>query len=106
MKATEKFRKEFLGDVSHELKTPIFNIQGYISTLLDGGLEDDEINRKYLERSEINSKRLISIVSDLEKISKLEVGEIKLNFANFDIINVINEVFEMHEMLANKRNIN
>ena len=66
LKETESFRKQYLGNVAHELKTPIFNIQGYISTLLDGGLEDDLINRKYLERAEKSIDRLIDIVNDLD----------------------------------------
>ena len=72
LKETEQFRKQYLGNVAHELKTPIFNIQGYISTLLDGGLEDELINRKYLERAEKSIDRLINIVNDLDTISKLE----------------------------------
>jgi two-component system phosphate regulon sensor histidine kinase PhoR len=72
LKQSETFRKQYLGNVAHELKTPIFNIQGYISTLLDGGLEDDLINRKYLERAEKSIDRLINIVNDLDTISKLE----------------------------------
>ncbi len=71
LKQNETFRKQYLGNVAHELKTPIFNIQGYISTLLDGGLEDDLINRKYLERAEKSIDRLINIVNDLDTISKL-----------------------------------
>ena len=72
LRANEKFRKEFLGNISHELKTPIFNIQGYILTLLEGGLEDPSINMKYLERSEKSINRMILIVRDLEEISKLK----------------------------------
>lgn len=72
LKEAECFRKQYLGNVAHELKTPIFNIQGYISTLLDGGLEDELINRKYLERAEKSIDRLINIVNDLDTISKLE----------------------------------
>ena len=71
LKEAECFRKQYLGNVAHELKTPIFNIQGYISTLLDGGLEDELINRKYLERAEKSIDRLINIVNDLDTISKL-----------------------------------
>ena len=71
LKEAERFRKQYLGNVAHELKTPIFNIQGYISTLLDGGLEDELINRKYLERAEKSIDRLINIVNDLDTISKL-----------------------------------
>lgn len=101
----EKYRREFIGDVSHELKTPIFNIQGYILTLLDGGLEDKSINRQYLERSEKSINRLISIVNDLESISRLESGELKLELKRLDIIRVLKESLEEHEMLSKKRKI-
>ncbi len=105
LRANEKYRKEFLGNVSHELKTPIFNIQGYILTLLDGGLEDPEINNKYLEQSEKNINRLISIVQDLETISKLESGELKLNFEMFDIVEMLDELVDMHDFMARKSKI-
>lgn len=101
----EKYRKEFLGNVSHELKTPIFNIQGYILTLLDGGLEDKTINRQYLERTEKSINRLISIVNDLESISRLESGELKLNLSKCNITKVFEESFEIHEMMAAERGI-
>jgi two-component system phosphate regulon sensor histidine kinase PhoR len=106
LKQQERYRKEFIGNVSHELKTPIFNIQGYILTLLDGGLEDDSINRNYLERTEKSINRMITIVKDLEVISKLESGELKLLFEKFNIIELINEVLEMQEMRAKKHGIN
>jgi two-component system phosphate regulon sensor histidine kinase PhoR len=105
LKKQEKYRKEFVGNVSHELKTPIFNIQGYVLTLLDGGLEDQSINRTYLERTEKSINRMITIVKDLEVISKLESGELKLFFERFNIIDLINEVLEMQEMRAKKNNI-
>lgn len=105
LKKQEKFRKEFIGNISHELKTPIFNIQGYILTLLDGGLEDQSINRNYLERTEKSINRMITIVKDLEVISKLESGEIKLMFEKFNIIDLINEVLEMQEIRAKKHGI-
>jgi len=105
LKANEKYRKEFLGDVSHELKTPLFNIQGYILTLIEGGLEDDEINMKYLKRTDKNINRLISIVKDLETIAKLESGERLLEFENFDIVKLISEVFDIHEIKADEKNI-
>lgn len=105
LKKQEKYRKEFIGNVSHELKTPIFNIQGYILTLLDGGLEDEEINRKYLERSEKSINRMITIVKDLEVISKLESGELKLMYERFNIIEMIHEVVELQEMRAQKNKI-
>ncbi len=101
----EKYRREFLGNVSHELKTPIFNIQGYILTLLDGGIEDSSINRLYLERTEKSINRLISIVNDLESISRLEFGELKLNLAKCNIIKLFEESFEIHDMMAAERGI-
>ena len=105
LKELEKYRKEFLGNVSHELKTPIFNIQGYVLTLLDGALEDPKINRKYLERSEKSINRLISIVEDLEEISKLEAGVLKLSKEKFNIVLLVDEVFEAQEIRAKERNI-
>jgi two-component system phosphate regulon sensor histidine kinase PhoR len=100
----EQYRKEYLGNVSHELKTPIFNIQGYVLTLLDGGLEDAEINRKYLERAEKSINRLISIVDDLETITRHEAGELKLQREYFNIVLLVEEVFEAQEIRAKERN--
>lgn len=103
LKELEKYRKEFLGNVSHELKTPIFNIQGYVLTLLDGALEDPAINHKYLERTEKSINRLISIVEDLEEISKLEAGVLKLSKEKFNIVQLVDEVFEAQEIRAKER---
>ncbi len=105
LKANEKYRKEFLGDVSHELKTPLFNIQGYILTLIDSKLKDESINMKYLKRTSKNINRLISIVEDLETISKLETRELLLEIKKFDIVQMINEVFEMQEIRAKAKSI-
>lgn len=105
LKENEKYRKEYLGDVSHEIKTPIFNIQGYILTLLDGGLEDETINKKYLEKAERSIDRLINIVTDLEEISKLESGVLKLEKERFDLVAVAREVIGDTEWEADKRNI-
>jgi two-component system, OmpR family, phosphate regulon sensor histidine kinase PhoR len=105
LKQLEKYRREFLGNVSHELKTPIFNIQGYILTLLDGALEDTGVNRDYLERAEKSINRLISIVNDLESISKLESGELTPDVKKFNIVKLVAESFEIHEMMASERNI-
>jgi len=102
LRRLEKYRKDFLGNVSHELKTPIFNIQGYILTLLDGALEDQEINREYLERTEKNVNRMIMIIEDLESIARLETGKLKLEWEDFDIIQLIKDIFEMQEMNASK----
>jgi two-component system phosphate regulon sensor histidine kinase PhoR len=105
LKQNEVFRKQYLGNVAHELKTPIFNIQGYISTLLDGGLEDDLINRKYLERAEKSIDRLINIVNDLDTIAKLENDMNRLNMTKFDIVALTKEISEQLEMEAAKRDI-
>lgn len=105
LKQTEKFRKQYLGNVAHELKTPIFNIQGYISTLLDGGLEDELINRKYLERAEKSIDRLINIVNDLDTISKLESDMNRLKNDKFDIVALAKEIADQLEIEASKRKI-
>ncbi|HTL82793.1 MAG TPA: ATP-binding protein [Bacteroidia bacterium] len=105
LKRLEDYRREFLGNVSHELKTPIFNIQGYVTTLLDGGLEDPSINRNYLERAEKSVERMIDIVEDLESISKLEAGQLIIERAPFDIYALVMEVYYSLEMKAKSRNI-
>lgn len=105
LKELEKYRKEFIGNVSHELKTPIFNIQGYLLTLIDGGINDPNINELYLKRAEKSVDRMILIVNDLEAISKLESGELALNYEHFDIEELINEVFDTQMIRAKEKNI-
>ena len=105
MKQDENYRREFLGNVSHELKTPIFNIQGYIQTLLDGGIDDKDINMKYLERTNKSVDRMINIVEDLDVISRLETEQSQLDIQPFNIKELVNDVFEALEMKANKMNI-
>lgn len=105
MKRTEKYRREFLSNVSHELKTPIFNIQGYIHTLIDGGLKDKKINKKYLEKAAKNLDHLTNIVNDLEVISRLESGEQPINMQKFDIHNLAHDMIDELELLADKKNI-
>jgi two-component system phosphate regulon sensor histidine kinase PhoR len=105
LKKLEIYRKEFLGNVSHELKTPIFNIQGYILTLLDGAMDDPEVKKEYLEKTEKNIERMINIVQDLEIISQLESGEIKLDFSKFDIVSLTREIFELLEIKVQMKNI-
>jgi two-component system phosphate regulon sensor histidine kinase PhoR len=105
LKELEKYRKDFVGNVSHELKTPIFNIQGYVLTLLEGGLEDPKINKLYLKRTEKSIDRMVSIVEDLESITKLESGELKLNMIKFDIVKTVEEVIEMEHWQASERKI-
>jgi two-component system, OmpR family, phosphate regulon sensor histidine kinase PhoR len=105
LKKLEKYRKDFLGNVSHELKTPIFNIQGYILTLLDGGMEDTNINTLYLKRAERSTNRMINIVEDLDSIARLEAGEFQLKLEVFNIVKLAEEVFELLEMSAHQKNI-
>lgn len=101
----EEYRREFLGNVSHELKTPLFTVQGYLSTLLDGAMEDKAIRKKYLKRAEKGVERLIYIVEDLDMITKLESGDLNLEFTKFDIVKLIKNVFDLLEMKADKKNI-
>lgn len=105
LKENELYRKEFVGNVSHEIKTPIFNIQGYVSTLLDGALNDPVMCRRYLERSEKNIDRLINITKDLESISKLESGVLNLNYERFDIVALTRDIVDSVEFEATKKNI-
>ena len=105
LKDLERYRKEFVGNVSHELKTPIFNIQGYILTLLEGGLDDPKINMLYLKRTEKSIDRMISIVEDLESITKLESGVLRLRVESFDFVKLVDDVIEMEQMMANERKI-
>jgi two-component system phosphate regulon sensor histidine kinase PhoR len=105
LKKMESYRREFLGNVSHELKTPLFNIQGYVMTLLEGGLEDPVVNIEYLQRTKKNIDRMISIIEDLESISRFETGELQLEMKNFDIVAMIKEVIELLEIKAHKKKI-
>lgn len=105
LKVREEYRKEFLGNVSHELKTPLFTVQGYISTLIDGGIDDIKIRDKYLERAEKGVERLIYIVKDLDMITKLEAGDLSLNVETFDIVELVKNVFDLLEMKAAKKKI-
>ena len=105
LQVREHYRREFLGNVSHELKTPLFTVQGYLSTLTDGAFEDKTILKKYLDRAEKGVERLIYIVEDLDMISKLESGELNLEIAEFDIVELIQSIVDMLEMKASKKNI-
>lgn len=105
LKVREEYRKEFLGNVSHELKTPLFTVQGYLETLIDGAQNNPEIREKYLERANKGVERLIYIVRDLDMITKLEVGDLSLNVDAFDIVELVDSVFELLEMKAAKKRI-
>lgn len=105
LKIREEYRREFLGNVSHELKTPLFTVQGYLLTLLDGAMQDKNIREKYLKRAEKGVERLIYIVKDLDMITKLETGDINLELTEFNIVDVVQNVFDLLEMRASKKNI-
>jgi two-component system phosphate regulon sensor histidine kinase PhoR len=105
LKVREEYRKEFMGNVSHELKTPLFTVQGYILTLLDGAMDDEKIRKKYLTRASKGVERLIYIIKDLDMIAKLEVGDLSLNKEDFDIVELVKSVFELFEMKASKKKI-
>ena len=105
LKVREEYRREFLGNVSHELKTPLFTVQGYLLTLLDGAMDDKQIRKKYLQRAEKGVERLIYIVKDLDMITKLEMDTLGLELTKFNIIDVIQNVLDLLEMRASKKNI-
>jgi len=105
LKRAAKYRRQFLGNVSHELKTPIFNIQGYIHTLIDGALHDPSVNEKYLLRTSKSIDRLISIIEDLEILAKLESDELALDLTDWDFIDLVKELFEFFEIKASEKNI-
>lgn len=105
LKVREAYRKEFMGNVAHELKTPLFTVQGYILTLLDGAMKDKSVRKKYLQRASKGVDRLIYIVKDLDMITKLEMGDLVLHKEKFNIIELVQNVFDLLEMKASRKNI-
>ncbi len=105
LKSNEAYRKEFLQNLSHEFKTPIFAIQGYVDTLLDGALENPEVNRKFLENASRNVERMVNLINDLDEISKLESNEQLLYKQNFIIQDLIREVYETLSIKTAARNV-
>ena len=105
LKDQAQFRKEFIGNLAHELRTPAFNMQGYLLTLLEGGLEDPNINTKYLARADKNLDRLIHLINDLDKISRIEAGEDSLEMEEFDLFELAQELADNQEYRSAKRNI-
>lgn len=106
LKDQAAFRREFLGNIAHELKTPLFTVQGYILTLLDGAMTDKNVNKKYLTRASKGVERLVYIVKDLDLLTNLEKGNTELDLFRFDILELIQSVFDMLEMHASKSSIN
>ncbi|PJA06567.1 MAG: two-component sensor histidine kinase, partial [Flavobacteriales bacterium CG_4_10_14_0_2_um_filter_32_8] len=105
LEGLEKYRRDFVGNVSHELKTPIFNIQGYLLTLLEGGLEDPQINVSYLQKANKSVERMIGLIEDLDEITKLETAIIKMNISKIDLSELIVETVSALEMKAKENNI-
>ncbi|HET9825662.1 MAG TPA: ATP-binding protein [Chitinophagaceae bacterium] len=105
LKRNEQFRKEFLQNLAHEFKTPVFAIQGYVDTLLQGALENPEVNRPFLEKTSRNIDRLVNLINDLDEISKLERGEQVIYKQNLVIQDLIKEVFESLSLKAEQKNI-
>lgn len=105
LKIKDEYRKDFLGNVAHELKTPLFTVQGYILTLLDGAIKDKSVRKRYLERADKGVERLIYLVNDLDMITKLEVGDLNLNYTYFDVVTLVKNTFELLEMKATKKNV-
>ncbi len=105
MKGMEMYRKEYMGNISHEMKTPLFTIQGYVDTLLEGGVENLAIRDKYLERIDKSVERLLNIVKDLDMINQFESGIISLNKSRFDLNHLIRELIDILDLEAQKKNI-
>ncbi|WP_299676494.1 ATP-binding protein [uncultured Dokdonia sp.] len=105
LRIKDEYRKDFLGNVAHELKTPLFTVQSYILTLLDGAIKDKSVRKKYLQRADKGVERLIYLVNDLDMITKLEVGDLNLNYTYFDIVALVKSTFELLEMKAAKKNV-
>jgi two-component system phosphate regulon sensor histidine kinase PhoR len=105
LKIREQYRKEFVGNVSHELKTPLFTVQGYISTLLDGAADDEILRDKYLKRADKGVERLTYIIKDLDMITRLEAGDLSLDIESFDVVELVKNVFDLLEIKANKKKI-
>lgn len=104
-KSWAEYRRKFVGDISHELKTPIFNIQGYLHTLLDGGMDDEKVKHNFLKKAAKNVERLYTIVEDLSAISRLETGELILEMQVFDLKELALEVLEDLEFKAHEHQL-
>lgn len=105
LKIKEEYRREFIGNVAHELKTPLFTTQGFLETIIDNDITDPKLVKKYLERATNGVERLIKIVSDLDMITKLESTELKIEKETFDIVDLVKEIFQMLEQKAEKNDI-
>ena len=105
LKEQEEFRREFLGNLAHELKTPVFAVQGYILTLIEGGIEDQKVNHQFLNRAANATDRIVNILEDLDQINKLEVDKLNIELRSFEIKDLIKEIFDSLEIQAKAKNI-
>jgi len=105
LRQQEQFRREFLGNLAHELKTPVFSVQGYIMTLLEGGLEDPNVNTKFLERASKAVDRITTLLEDLDQITQMEVDKIQLHETRFDLVKLVNDVMDLLDSLAKDKEI-
>ena len=105
LRETDSFRKDFIGNLAHELKTPLFNIQGFIMSLLEGGIDDPEINRKFLSKAEKNIDRMTSLLEDLDSISKIESGAMIIEMETVDIVELSSEIAENLDRKAKDANV-
>lgn len=105
MRSVENYRREFIGNLAHELKTPVFSIQGYIDTLLDTDLHDSELNRKFLQRAATSCDRLSDLIKDLDQITSFESGNMPLEIIRFDVVALARETIDLLEDLARQRNV-
>ena len=105
LRSAENYRREFIGNLAHELKTPVFNIQGYIESLLDTDLQDIELNRKFLDRANTSCERLVDLLKDLDQIAKIESGNMPLELTRFDVVQLAKETVDMLEAEGSERNV-
>lgn len=105
LKEQEQFRREFLGNLAHELKTPVFAVQGYILTLIEGGIDDSEVNLQFLNRAALATDRIVYILDDLDQITKLEVDTLKMNQRSFEINSLIREIVDSLEHSIQEKHI-
>ncbi|MFM7727521.1 MAG: sensor histidine kinase, partial [Flavobacteriales bacterium] len=105
LRSAENYRREFIGNLAHELKTPVFNVQGYIETLLETELNDAELNRKFLEKANNGCERLVDLLKDLDQIASIESGNMELEWSRFDVVELIKQTIELLEQPAADRSI-
>ena len=101
----ENYRRDYIGNVAHELKTPVFNVQGYIETLLETELDDAQLNRKFLEKANASCDRLTDLLKDLDQIASIESGNMQLELSRFDVVELTKETIEMLETQAQERSV-